>query len=99
MSWRLPLINPTYTIFGANTGVGKTIISTLLVKAFAPNVAYIKPVSTGPLTEADYLHVDKYTGIVGKVLYQFSEPCSPHLAAGPEVSAAWLLVPKGDLSL
>lgn len=86
MSWRVPLTQPIYTVFGANTGVGKTIISTLLVKAFAaPNVAYIKPVSTGPMSEADYRHVDRYTGVVGKVLYQFERPCSPHLAAGHNV--------------
>lgn len=91
MPWRLPLAQPIYTIFGANTGVGKTIISTLLVKSLAPNVSYIKPVSTGPLSDADYLHVDKFTGVEGKVLYQFDEPCSPHIAAGPEVCRKYWL--------
>ncbi|BFZ58333.1 hypothetical protein PYCC9005_005395 [Savitreella phatthalungensis] len=79
---RLSLKQPIYQIFGANTGVGKTIISTLLAKAFAPRIDYIKPVSTGPLDDADYLHVDRYAGVKGKVIYQFDEPCSPHLAAG-----------------
>lgn len=80
------MTQPIYAVFGANTGVGKTIVSTLLVKSFAPQVTYIKPVSTGPLSEADYLHVDKFSGVAGKVLYQFETPCSPHLAAGPDVS-------------
>lgn len=47
-------------IYGANTGVGKTVVSTLLGKHFARrrgatkwNVRYIKPVSTGPSDEAD----------------------------------------------
>ena len=84
MPWRVPLRYPIYTVFGANTGVGKTIISTLLVKALAPEVAYIKPVSTGPLIEADYLHVDRFTGVTGEVLYQYQTPCSPHLAAGSD---------------
>lgn len=85
MSWRVPLAQPIYTIFGANTGVGKTIVSTLLVRSFAPApVSYIKPVSTGPLTEADYGHVGRFTGVEGSFFYQFDEPCSPHLAAGPD---------------
>ncbi|CCG84650.1 protein of unknown function [Taphrina deformans PYCC 5710] len=94
MSWRVPLAHPIYTIFGANTGVGKTIISTLLVKAFGPDVTYIKPVSTGPLSEADYLHVEKYAGVVGRVLYQFDEPCSPHIAAGQNPPADSLILQK-----
>jgi len=47
-------------VCGANTGVGKTVVSTLLGKHFADrrgttkwNVHYIKPVSTGPSDEAD----------------------------------------------
>jgi len=47
-------------IYGANTGVGKTVFSTLLGAYFlrkpgspAWNVHYIKPVSTGPIDEAD----------------------------------------------
>jgi bifunctional dethiobiotin synthetase / adenosylmethionine---8-amino-7-oxononanoate aminotransferase len=43
-------------IYGANTGVGKTIFSSILCRAFRKrfeNVHYVKPVSTGPLEEAD----------------------------------------------
>lgn len=45
-------------IYGANTGVGKTVVSTLLTKALRrrfPKYAinYLKPISTGPLKEAD----------------------------------------------
>lgn len=51
-------------IYGANTGVGKTVFSTLLGAHFARRrdgekkkrkwrVGYIKPVSTGPLSDAD----------------------------------------------
>jgi dethiobiotin synthetase/adenosylmethionine--8-amino-7-oxononanoate aminotransferase len=47
-------------IFGANTGVGKTVFSTLLGAHFGARsdypgwrVKYIKPVSTGPPSEAD----------------------------------------------
>jgi dethiobiotin synthetase/adenosylmethionine--8-amino-7-oxononanoate aminotransferase len=47
-------------VYGANTGVGKTVVSTLLGAHFASrsgstkwNVRYVKPVSTGPDNEAD----------------------------------------------
>lgn len=43
-------------VYGANTGVGKTIFSSVLCRAFQKrfdNVFYLKPVSTGPLDEAD----------------------------------------------
>ena len=47
-----------HQIFGANTNVGKTILTTALVRASAQrghNVFYLKPVSTGPLEDADDL--------------------------------------------
>jgi len=44
-------------IYGANTGVGKTVFSTLLGAHLSRHaklkVQYIKPVSTGPADEAD----------------------------------------------
>jgi dethiobiotin synthetase/adenosylmethionine--8-amino-7-oxononanoate aminotransferase len=51
-------------VYGANTGVGKTVFSTLLGAHFARrgrkaksttkwSVQYVKPVSTGPTGEAD----------------------------------------------
>lgn len=56
-----------HQIFGANTNVGKTVTATALCRATAnrstskatngtnntPTVFYLKPVSTGPLNEAD----------------------------------------------
>jgi len=47
-----------YQIYGANTEVGKTVFSTILCKLASSrengeHAAYLKPVSTGPLTEAD----------------------------------------------
>lgn len=47
-----------YQIFGANTEVGKTVFTTLLCKTAKrnwqdENVSFLKPVSTGPLSEAD----------------------------------------------
>lgn len=47
-----------HQVFGANTDVGKTILTTALVRASAlanrnANVFYLKPVSTGPIEDAD----------------------------------------------
>lgn len=72
-------------VYGANTGVGKTIFSSILCRALKKRVDkihYIKPVSTGPLDEADDHHLSNFSSdIRTKCLFQFSEPVSPHLAA------------------
>ncbi|KEF52000.1 uncharacterized protein A1O9_11990 [Exophiala aquamarina CBS 119918] len=76
-----------WQIYGANTDVGKTIISTLLCQALRRRaqqnaLLYLKPVSTGPQTDADDGHLRRFVpGIVSKCISQFSQPLSPHLAA------------------
>ncbi|EEA26644.1 hypothetical protein EYB25_002321 [Talaromyces marneffei] len=76
-----------HQVYGANTDVGKTIVSTLLVKALSERskAGFLKPVSTGPLGEADDRHVKQFTdgssNVLTKCLYQFGEPVSPHIAA------------------
>ncbi|KAF9466408.1 PLP-dependent transferase [Collybia nuda] len=78
-----------HQIFGANTDVGKTILTSALVRASAlknNNVFYLKPVSTGPLDSADDKHVKRFGGraahrIRTECLFQYDEPISPHLAA------------------
>lgn len=45
-----------HQIFGANTDVGKTVLTSALVRASAAlknQVFYLKPVSTGPMQDAD----------------------------------------------
>ncbi|EME39930.1 hypothetical protein DOTSEDRAFT_178788 [Dothistroma septosporum NZE10] len=80
-------------VYGANTGVGKTIFSSILCRAFKKRlgeVNYLKPVSTGPLEEADDHHISTLgTGVKTKCLFQFDDPVSPHLAvrsAGKPIS-------------
>ncbi|GAB7361258.1 hypothetical protein MBLNU230_g1319t1 [Neophaeotheca triangularis] len=74
-------------VYGANTGVGKTILSSILCSAFRNrfpngNVNYLKPISTGPLDEADDHHISLFeNGVTAKCLYQFQDPVSPHIAA------------------
>ncbi|KAF7329113.1 PLP-dependent transferase [Mycena kentingensis (nom. inval.)] len=53
-----------HQVFGANTDVGKTILTTALVRASAAlknNVYYLKPISTGPMEEADDEHIKRFS--------------------------------------
>ncbi|XWX01772.1 hypothetical protein V2A60_009801 [Cordyceps javanica] len=80
-----------YQVFGANTEVGKTVFTTLLCKSAKrnwqeENVSFLKPVSTGPLNEADdqlsQNHIKTFTtGINHHTLIQYGIPVSPHTAA------------------
>ncbi|KAH0833175.1 pyridoxal phosphate-dependent transferase [Lanmaoa asiatica] len=77
-----------HQIFGANTDVGKTIITTALVRASTLtnyNVFYLKPVSTGAPQDADDVHIKRYTGshrhlLNTHCLFRYEDPVSPHLA-------------------
>lgn len=45
-----------HQVFGASTDVGKTLLTSALVRASAAlgnSVYYLKPVSTGPIEDAD----------------------------------------------
>lgn len=76
-----------FQIYGANTDVGKTICSTVLCQGlnhYRPkdSIWYLKPVSTGPLNEADTGHINRFVGSVRtKCLYQFDQAVSPHIAS------------------
>ena len=62
-------------------------MSTILCKALASKgtskrVWYLKPVSTGPLSEADNQHISRFSPeTTTQCLYQFDEAVSPHIAA------------------
>ncbi|KAM7186841.1 Pyridoxal phosphate-dependent transferase [Rhypophila sp. PSN 637] len=72
-------------IYGANTDVGKTVVSTVLcltTKRENEVVYYRKPVSTGPATESDESYVRKYTHDINtETFYQWDKAVSPHIAA------------------
>ncbi|KAK8870003.1 dethiobiotin synthase [Kwoniella newhampshirensis] len=96
----MPLLFPNlriHQVFGANTEVGKTLLTTALVRASASRYAahlkhpekrvfYLKPVSTGPDEESDVAYVQRNSAphtpyISTRNLFQYREPMSPHLAA------------------
>jgi dethiobiotin synthetase len=82
-----------FFISGTSTGIGKTYISSLLVKAFGFSglVSYMKPVQTGcnhpDVSGADLSFVKLHASPVfpgtmtDHTPYCFDTPCSPHLAA------------------
>ncbi|GAM83296.1 hypothetical protein ANO11243_012830 [Dothideomycetidae sp. 11243] len=91
-------------IFGSNTGVGKTVVSTVLLRSATLSRGkpfYIKPVSTGSDLDDDSKsganhcsHIKKYVPSVnGKTLLKYKIPVSPHLAARGSPA------PKSDISL
>jgi dethiobiotin synthase len=82
-----------FFISGTSTGIGKTYISTLLIKAFGFSglVSYMKPVQTGcshpDAPDADLSFIKQHTSpvfpgtISDHTPYCLETPCSPHLAA------------------
>ncbi|KAL2128451.1 hypothetical protein VTI74DRAFT_9177 [Chaetomium olivicolor] len=76
-----------YQIYGANTDVGKTILSTILCKAArglwrSEETTYLKPVSTGAPDAADDRHIQRFAPeVINKALLQYDLAVSPHIAA------------------
>ncbi|KAI0701225.1 onanonoxo-7-onima-8-eninoihtemlysoneda [Cytidiella melzeri] len=78
-----------HQIFGANTDIGKTVITSALARASAAQgreTFYLKPASTGPLSDADDEYIKRYAGehrnkINAHCLYRYNDPVSPHSAA------------------
>ncbi|CAE6425641.1 unnamed protein product [Rhizoctonia solani] len=78
-----------HQVFGANTDVGKTVLTTALCRAAAASarrVYFLKPLSTGNAADADDGHILRHAGpLSGRInadcLYRYGDPVSPHLAA------------------
>ncbi|KAH9945475.1 onanonoxo-7-onima-8-eninoihtemlysoneda [Epithele typhae] len=95
-----------HQVFGANTDVGKTVLTAALVRASAAkghDVYYLKPVSTGPISDADDARVVALAGphqslVRSTCLFRFDDPVSPHLAAlrANENASEQRVVPTDD---
>lgn len=72
-----------FIISGTDTGVGKTVVSSMLVAGLG--ASYWKPIQAGTNPETDAQRVAKLTGVsADKILpeaYCLSVPASPHFAA------------------
>ncbi|CAM9611581.1 unnamed protein product [Chrysoparadoxa australica] len=67
-------------VYGANTDVGKTIVSGGLCRAAAAS-SYIKPVQTGEDSDGDWIRRHCGPKVACSTLHHYSSPVSPHLAA------------------
>ena len=73
-------------VTGTDTGVGKTLLSALLVAALGRK--YWKPIQTGARDETDRRTVMRWAGVTAERTHPeafiFQQPVSPHLAAEQE---------------
>ncbi|GAX27418.1 adenosylmethionine---8-amino-7-oxononanoate aminotransferase [Fistulifera solaris] len=81
--WRITPKQRTNIIFGANTDVGKTVISAGLVQASSKQrpVHYIKPLQCGG-SDQDFVerHVKHKSQLTAQTLFSWDTPASPHTA-------------------
>jgi dethiobiotin synthetase len=79
-------VNGDLFVTGTDTGVGKTLLSAVLVAAL--NRKYWKPIQTGAVEGTDRSTVMRWAGITADRAYPetyiFKKPVSPHLAAEEE---------------
>lgn len=88
-----------YVIAGIGTGIGKTILSSILVEALEAD--YWKPIQAGDLDKSDTLTVQKLISNPVSVLhperYRLTQPMSPHAAAkrdGINIALSALTLPE-----
>lgn len=91
-------------VAGIGTGIGKTIISSILVEALQAD--YWKPIQAGDLDESDTLKVKSLVSNERSVFhpetYRLKTPMSPHAAAkidGVEIELDRLQIPKTENTL
>ena len=89
-------------VAGTDTGIGKTILSTLLMSAL-PQARYWKPIQAGTSEETDSETILRLLGEdSSRILpeaYRLTQPLSPHLAAaldGIEIQPDRLSLPSTD---
>jgi dethiobiotin synthetase len=87
----------TFVVAGIGTGVGKTIISAILVKALKAD--YWKPIQAGDLDHSDSLTVQQLADpgtVIHPEAYRLKNPLSPHRAAemdGIEIDTKQIRIP------
>lgn len=75
------MLKTGYFVTGTDTGIGKTVVATILTIGF--QAKYWKPIQTGAGEGTDSAFVRNWAGApcVLAETYRFEEPVSPHLAA------------------
>lgn len=74
---------PAFFVTGTDTGIGKTVVSSLLTAGL--DATYWKPIQSGLAEETDTDYVRRVTGLPGHRVaeerYRLTEPLSPHASA------------------
>src|SRR5215813_1716378 len=93
-----PRLRHHFFITGTDTGVGKTVLSSLLCAAL--DAVYFKPIQTGTLEGSDRVTVMRLAGIgtdrTLDEIYKFVPPVAPDLAArwaGTEIDLDRIKIP------
>ena len=97
-------MNNTYFITGIGTGIGKTIVSSILTEKLQAD--YWKPIQSGDLEISDSLFVGNLISNTKTVIhperYRLGQPLSPHLSAkidGVHITTDSIKKPITDNSL
>lgn len=96
--------NKTIFITGIGTGIGKTIISAVVVEKLKAD--YWKPVQSGDIDNSDTLKVESLVTNTASVFhpeaYRLTQPFSPHKSAaidGISINSDKFIVPETDNTL
>lgn len=97
-------MNKPLFITGIGTGIGKTIVSAVLVENLKAD--YWKPVQSGDLDDSDTLKVQSLVSNTNSVFhpeaYRLTQPYSPHKSAaldGIEIDPSIIKIPRTDNTL
>lgn len=97
-------MNKPLFVTGIGTGIGKTIVSAVLVESLQAD--YWKPVQSGDLDNSDTLYVQSLVSNAKTVFhpeaYRLTQPLSPHKSAaldGIEIDPSTIIAPQTENTL
>jgi dethiobiotin synthetase len=97
-------MSKTYFITGIGTGIGKTIVSSIITEKLQAD--YWKPIQSGDLHESDSMKIESLISnnktVIHHEAFKLTQPLSPHLSAkldSVELSIDKLSTPSTDNTL
>ena len=97
-------MSKTYFITGIGTGIGKTIVSSIVTEKLQAD--YWKPIQSGDLDQSDSMKVESLISnsktVIHKEAFRLTQPLSPHLSArldNIDLSIDKLFTPSTDNTL
>ena len=97
-------MSKTYFITGIGTGIGKTIVSSIVTEKLQAD--YWKPIQSGDLDQSDSMKVESLISnsktVIHQEAFRLTQPLSPHLSAkldNTDLSIDKLFTPSTDNTL